>query len=87
MDEDFQPPYEMQASELSEEEIERLVQSFITPDGTDSDLSESARQAKERQVRKQIASGSLKVINDPGSEVTMLMGSQEWRAIVTKLGL
>ena len=77
----------MSANDLSEEDIERLVQSFITPDGTESDLSESARQAKERQVRKQIASGSLRVISDPSTESTMLMGSQEWRAIMQKLGL
>lgn len=87
MDEDFQPPTELKATDLRDDEIDRLVANFITPDGTDSDLSPEAYQAKERQVRKQISSGSLRIISDPGSETTMLMGSQEWRAIVAKLGL
>ena len=78
---EVQRPVELSADDLREEEIDELVRNFIMPDGSDSGLTEAAYQAKERTVRKQIASGSLRIISDPSSETRMLMGSQEWRAL------
>jgi hypothetical protein len=53
MDEDFQPPVELRSGELRDDEIDRLIANFITPDGTDSDLSpERIRRRSVRFVNK-----------------------------------
>lgn len=77
-------PIELNASDLDERQIEALIKAFISPDDTDLGLSKEQYAAKERIARKQIATGSLRVIFDESSDTTMLMSSQDWRNLSAK---
>ena len=84
MDDEQAFPFEVSADELSEASLNEIIRLYITPEGSEFGLSADALATKERVVRKQIASGSLKLITDPGAELTMLMSSQDWRALQKK---
>lgn len=84
MDDEQALPFEISIAELSDSALDEVIKLYITPDGSDFGLSAEALAGKERIVRKQIASGSLKLITDPGAEVTMLMSSQDWRTLQAK---
>ena len=84
MDDEQTLPFEISTADLSDTALDEVVKLYITPEGSDFGLSADALAGKERVVRKQIASGSLKLITDPGAEVTMLMSSQDWRALQAK---
>jgi uncharacterized protein YheU (UPF0270 family) len=84
-DDSIQLPFEITSSALSESQLNDVVQAYIQPEGAEFGLTESALQSKERVVRKQIDSGSLKLISDPGTETIMLMGSQDWRALQARM--
>ncbi len=87
MDDEQAYPFETTPDDLSEASLNEVIKLYITPEGSDFGLSVEELNAKERVVRKQIASGSLKLITDPGAEMTMLMSSQEWRSLQKKLSL
>ena len=84
MDDEQALPFEISIAELSDSALDEVIKLYITQDGSDFGLSAEALAGKERIVRKQIASGSLKLITDPGAEVTMLMSSQDWRTLQAK---
>jgi|GEM_PF-2653769 len=84
MDDEQALPFEISIAELSDSALDDVIKLYITPEGADFGLSAEALAGKERIVRKQIASGSLKLITDPGAEVTMLMSSQDWRTLQAK---
>ena len=84
MDDDQAFPFEVSADDLGESALDEVIKLYITPEGSDFGLDASALAAKERNVRKQISTGSLKLITDPGAETTMLMSSQDWRNLQKK---
>ena len=84
MEEDQAYPFETTPDDISEAALNEVIRLYISPEGSDFGLSAEALAAKERVVRKQIASGSLKLVTDPGAELTMLMSSQDWRALQKK---
>lgn len=77
-------PTELRADEISDSQLTDLIKSYIVPEGSDFALTPDAFEAKERLARKQIASGSLKIIFDMASDSTMLMASQDWRNLKSK---
>ena len=84
MDDEQAFPFEITADDLSEKDLDEVIKLYITPEGSDFGLDASALAAKERTVRKQIATGSLVLVTDPGAETTMLMSSQEWCGLQKK---
>jgi uncharacterized protein YheU (UPF0270 family) len=84
-DEANQRPFEVSSADLSESVLNEVIANFIQPEGAEFGMTESALQAKERVVRKQIETGSLKLISDPGSESVTLMSSQDWRNLIAKM--
>lgn len=77
-------PTELTADEISAGQLTELIKSYIVPEGSDFALSPDAFEAKERLARKQIATGSLKIIFDASSDTTVLMSSQDWRNFSSK---
>ena len=76
-------PFEVAIDDLSESTLNEVIRQFIQPE--ESAMSESVFQGKDRVVRRQISTGSLKLITDPGSESTVLMSSQDWRLLQAKI--
>ena len=72
-------PKELTLDEISESQLNELIKAYIVPEGSDFALSADAFAAKERLTRKQVASGTLKIIFDMSSDSTILMPAQEWR--------
>ncbi len=77
-------PVELSVDQISDAQLTELIKSYIVPEGSDFALSPDAFEAKERLARKQIATGSLKIIFDAASDSTMLMGAQDWRNLQAK---
>lgn len=77
-------PVELNVNEIGDSQLADLIKSYIVPEGSDFALSADAFESKERLARKQIASGSLKIIFDAASDSTMLMASQDWRNLKSK---
>ncbi len=84
-DESAQRPREVSVEDLTEQALNEVIRVYVCPEGAEFDMTESAREAKERVARRQIATGSLKLISDPYSESTVLMSAQDWRALVQKM--
>lgn len=77
-------PAEITEQDISESQLTELIKSYIVPEGSDFAMTPEQFDAKERLARKQIASGSLKIIFDAASDSTMLMASQDWRNLQAK---
>lgn len=77
-------PVELKVDEISDSQLTELIKSYIVPEGSDFALTADAFEAKERLARKQIATGSLKIIFDAASDSTMLMAGQDWRNLKSK---
>jgi hypothetical protein len=84
--EDEQPPVEISADELGDSQLTDLIKEYISPEYATNDLSPEAFQSKERLARKQLSTGSLKIIYDASSDTTLLMTSQDWRKVSLQFG-
>lgn len=78
-------PTEISAQDISDSQLTELIKSYIVPEGSDFAMTAEQFDAKERLARKQIASGSLTIIFDQASDSTMLMTSQDWRHLQSKI--
>lgn len=65
---DESPVTEIPAEALSEEVLRRLVEEFVTRDGTDYGDVEASLDQKVEQVLAQIDAGEVKIVFDPETE-------------------
>ena len=68
-------PIEIQPSELSEDALTGLIESFVLREGTDYGLVEVSLERKVEQVRKQLARGEIKIVFDLSTETVSLLNS------------
>lgn len=74
-----QPPVEIPWTELSEDALNGVLESFVLREGTDYGAVEIGLETKINQVRKQLAKGDIKIIFDPESESIQILTAQELR--------
>jgi uncharacterized protein YheU (UPF0270 family) len=61
-------PIEISSDSLSAEALRRLVEEFVTRDGTDYGAVEASLEEKVRQVLAQIEAGEVRIVFDPETE-------------------
>lgn len=79
------PPIEIPPSQLNEDTLKAVVDSFIFREGTDYGWQEVHHETKSAQVLKQIAKGQVRIVFDPNTESLTLMAENEWKKLQTRL--
>ena len=64
---------------LAPEVLERLLQEYITREGTDYGAEELSLSAKVARLRPQIARGDVLIVFDPSTESIDLIEKTAWR--------
>ena len=64
---------ELSPDQLSSEALRRLIEEFVTRDGTDYGASEASLEGKIEQVRAQLASGEARLVFDPETETANIV--------------
>jgi uncharacterized protein YheU (UPF0270 family) len=77
--EDVKPPVEVPNDALSSEALTKVIDYFIMREGTDYGAVELTHETKVERVRKQLASGKIKIVFDPNTESVTLMTEQDWK--------
>ena len=68
MDDDAPPPVVVPPEALAPETLRRLLEEFVTRDGTDYGTHERTLEQKIADVRRQIARGEARIVYDPATE-------------------
>lgn len=63
-------PIRVPPSALAPETLDRLMEEFITREGTDYGLEELSLEAKRGRLRRQLERGEVVLLFDPDSETT-----------------
>ncbi|MBX3017680.1 MAG: YheU family protein [Bdellovibrionaceae bacterium] len=75
------PPVEVPWTELSEDALNGVLESFVLREGTDYGREEVQLATKIDQVRRQLQRGDIKIVFDPTSESIQLLTAQEFRRL------
>lgn len=75
------PPIEVPWTELSEDALNGVLESFVLREGTDYGREEVSLATKIDQVRRQLQRGDVKIVFDPASESIQILTSREFRAL------
>jgi uncharacterized protein YheU (UPF0270 family) len=65
---------------LSDEALCGLIEDFVTRDGTDYGEVEFSMEQKAEAVRRQLQSGDVLIVFDPGTATTSLLSREQYRA-------
>lgn len=76
---DLIPPIEIPLGSLSPESLTGVMEQFILREGTDYGLIEVSFHSKLERVKKQLASGDVKIVFDPTDESVTLLTKQQFK--------
>lgn len=76
-DEGARPGVELSPDDLSPEALRRLVEEFVTRDGTDYGTVERSVEEKIAQVLDQLRSGEARLVFDPETETANIAPSRD----------
>lgn len=75
------PPIQVPFAQLSEDAQNGVIDDFITREGTDYGKNEVSLETKRTQIRRQIESGRVQLVFDPGLESVTLITDAEWKKV------
>lgn len=75
------PPISIPIEALEEETLLRMLQDFVTRDGTDYGLVETALETKIQQVRTALQNGRAVIVYDESSETFTILTKEEAKAL------
>ncbi len=84
--EKLQPPIEIQAEAVSADALAGIIDNFILREGTDYGRDEVKHETKVAGIRKQIATGEVKIIYDSNTESVSLLTRVEWVRLRDSVG-
>ncbi len=67
--------------QLQEEILMAIITSFILREGTDYGVNEVALETKQKQIKKQMDKGQIKIVFDPSTESLTLLTAQEFKKL------
>ena len=68
---------ELSPDDLSPEALRRLVEEFVTRDGTDYGAVEQSVEEKIAQVTAQLASGEARIVFDPDTQTANIVEARD----------
>ena len=68
---------ELSPDDLSPEALRRLVEEFVTRDGTDYGAVEQSVEEKISQVAAQLASGEARIVFDPDTQTANIVEARD----------
>lgn len=78
-------PIEIQPSQLSEQALEAIIESFILREGTDYGLVEISYEKKIEQISRQIDQGVIKIVFDQTAESVSLLKAADFQKLMAAL--
>lgn len=75
------PPISIPIEALEEETLLCMLQDFVTRDGTDYGLVETALETKVQQVRTALQNGHAVIVYDESSETFTILPKEEAKAL------
>lgn len=75
------PPLEIPPDAVSEDALAGIIDEFILREGTDYGATELEHSTKVERVRKQLASGKIKIAFEPDTQSVTLLTLQEWNKL------
>lgn len=72
-------PVEIPWTELSEDALNGVLESFVLREGTDYGAVEIGLETKINQVKRQLSRGDIKIVFDPESESIQILTAHEFR--------